>query len=143
LPEPESGKSFLNERSAKILVLTGSIVLAAFFIAAGYAHFKFAEFVENFIPAYIPFRAFWTYFCGVCLFAGGVGILIPQTQRLAAILSGVMVLGWFLLLHIPRLIANPNDPSDQLGLFESFAFVGVFFVLGRLAPSKKIIRMPV
>ena len=119
----------IDERWQKRLVLTGCYLLGVFFIAMGYAHFKFADFVIDFIPLYIPFHAFWTYFCGVCLFAGGVGLLLPQTRKWAALLSGIMVLGWFLLLHIPRFLANTHDASDRMGLCESFTFAGIFFVL--------------
>ena len=122
-----------GSRSDAILITIGVICLAAFFIAAGYAHFKFAEFVDTLIPAFIPLHRFWTYFCGVCLLAGGIGLLIPQTRRLAALLSGIMVLGWFLLLHIPRFLSNVNDASDRMGLFESFTFVGIFFVLAGIS----------
>jgi uncharacterized membrane protein YphA (DoxX/SURF4 family) len=126
-----------NERSNAVLITLGCIFLSAFFIACGYAHFKFVDFIESFIPSYIPFHVFWAYFCGICLFAGGVGLLIPQTRRLAALLSGVMVLGWFLLLHIPRFIANINDPSDRMGLCESFTLAGIFFVLAGILPGLK------
>ena len=126
-----------NDRSNAVLITTGSVFLAAFFIACGYAHFKFVDFIESFIPSYIPFHVFWAYFCGICLFAGGVGLLIPQTRRLAALLSGFMVLGWFLLLHIPRFIANTNDASDRMGLCESFTFAGIFFVLAGILPGLK------
>ena len=74
----------VNEMLSKTLVLAGCILLAAFFIACGYAHFKFAGFIDFFIPSYIPFHGFWTYFCAICLFAGGAGILIPATRRWAA-----------------------------------------------------------
>jgi uncharacterized membrane protein len=130
--------SFLHKASLrKRLVVTGCISLAVFFIACGYAHFKFAAFVIDFIPAYIPFHAFWTYFCGICLFAGGAGLLIPQTRKWAALLSGLMVFGWFLLLHIPRFLANTNDASDRMGLFESFTFAGIFFVLAGMHSGKE------
>ena len=116
-------------KTRRRLVMIGSVFLGIFFIAAGYAHFKFADFVINFIPSYIPFHAFWTYFTGVCLVAGGVGMMIPFTRSWAALLSGIMVLGWFLLLHIPRFIGNMKDTSDRLGLCESFAIAGICFVL--------------
>jgi uncharacterized membrane protein len=121
----------------KNFLAVGIILLAVFFIACGYAHFKFAEFVKDFIPAYIPFHNFWTYFCGICLFAGGVGLLIPQTRRWAALLSGLMIAGWFILLHIPRFITNLNDVSDRMGLCESFTFTGICFVLAGMSPGKK------
>lgn len=119
----------IKKRTVDLLLFIGTMLMALFFIAAGYAHFKWAEFVPTMIPSFIPFPVFWTYFCGILLIAGGIGILLPPTRKLAALLSGVMVLGWFLLLHIPRVIADPNNTSDRLGLFESFTFVGIFFVM--------------
>ena len=115
------------------LTWVGCILLAAFFIAAGYAHFKFDDFVKNYIPAYIPFRSFWTYFTAICLYAGGIGILIPQTRKWAALLSGVMVLGWFLLLHIPKVITDLNNVGEQFGLGESLTFAGMFLVLSGIS----------
>ncbi|MEP6747693.1 MAG: hypothetical protein ABJB86_08205 [Bacteroidota bacterium] len=118
------------------LVFAGTATLALFLVVCGYAHFKYAPFVDTLIPAYIPFHSFWTYFCGICLVAGGTGILLPATRRLASLLSGIMITGWFLLLHIPRFLANVNDTSDRLGVCESFAFAGIFFCLAAIFTSK-------
>lgn len=126
----------IKKKGTGNLLLIGTMLVASFFIAAGYAHFKWADFVPTLIPAFIPFPVFWTYFCGVCLIAGGIGILIDATRKLAALLSGMMVLGWFLLLHIPRFLADPSNMSDRLGLFESFAFVGIFFVMAGMFSRK-------
>jgi len=118
------------------LLLTGIFMLAAFLLICGYAHFKYAPFVDALIPAYIPFHSFWTYCCGICLFAGGTGLLIPVTRRSAALLSGTMIIGWFFLLHIPRFLADTSNKSDLLGVCESFAFAGIFFcVSGLLATT--------
>ena len=130
----------INQSMVKVLMITGVIMLAIFFVAGGYAHFKFADFVTNFIPEYIPLHKFWAYFCGVCLIAGGVGIIIPRTRKRAAILSGLMLSGWFVLLHIPRFLANTKDASDRLGLCESFTFAGIFFVLAGLVDDKRDTR---
>jgi uncharacterized membrane protein len=126
-----------NKILKKNFVVIGCILLAVFFIVGGYAHFKFAKFVNAFIPEYIPFHSFFTYFCGICLFAGGAGLLIPATKKWAALLSGIMIAGWFILLHIPRFFANTDDVSDRLGLFESFTFAGIFFVLAGVLAEKK------
>jgi uncharacterized membrane protein YphA (DoxX/SURF4 family) len=122
----------------KKVILIGCILIGAFLIAAGYAHFKFVDFIANgFMPKYIPYARFWALFCGVCLCAGGLGIIIPQTRRIAALLSGIMVLGWFFLVHIPRFVANVHDRSDRLGLCESFLISGIFFVLSGMHPKGK------
>lgn len=73
---PGSGNSFINNN----LVLTGCLFISLFFFWAGIAHFKFHEFVINFIPAYIPARAFWTYFCGIALLAGGIGLILRKQE---------------------------------------------------------------
>jgi len=119
----------ISIKTRRIFVNVGAVTLGIFFIIAAYAHVKFAEFVIDLIPAYIPFHFFWTYFTAACLLAGGIGVIIPFTRSLASLLSGIMVMGWFLLLHIPRFIANVNDAGDRMGLCESFTFAGAFFVL--------------
>jgi len=130
---------WVNARWENGILVTGTILLAVFLIACGYAHFKWAAGIQNFIPAYIPFRLFWTYFCGACLVAGGAGLLIPQTKSLAALLSGIMILGWFVLLHIPLLLANLNNQSNRMGLCESFIFSGILFALAGISSKKAFI----
>lgn len=116
------------------LILTGSIFLSLFFVICGIAHFKFDDFIINdFIPAYIPLHPFWTYFCGIALFIGGIGFIFKSTRKWAALLSGVMVLLWFFLLHIPRASATPKVYAEWMGVFESFTFGGIFFVLAGLS----------
>lgn len=122
-----------NRKIQDILIWAGSVFLAIFFIASGYAHFKFADFVKGFIPDYIPFHVFFTYFTALALIAGGIGVLIPVVRKWAALLSGIMLAGWFLLLHIPRFWTDPSNMSDRLGLCESFACAGIFFLLAAIS----------
>ncbi|HEY5967042.1 MAG TPA: hypothetical protein VIU35_03645 [Chitinophagaceae bacterium] len=127
-----------SPRSGKIFLAIGTIFLSMFFIISGFAHFKFDNFIiDSLMPSYIPFHPFWTYFCGIALIAGGIGIQIHPLRKIAALLVGIMIAGWFLLLHIPRFFANVNDPGDQMGLCESFAFAGIMFLLYGLFKVKK------
>jgi uncharacterized membrane protein len=132
------GNSFENE-----LILTGCIFLSLFFLICGIAHFKFDDFVKDLVPAYIGNRYIWTYFAAVALLAGGIGIIIKQTRKWAALLSGVMVLLWFVMLHIPRAINIPPYSStphygEWMGVFESFSFSGIFFVLAGQSSKEKL-----
>jgi|GEM_PF-2005582 len=122
--------------SNKMLLITGWVTMALWLLIAGVSHIRFNSFVQDFIPAYIPARAFWSYFTAVALLAGGVGLLINPLRRRAALLSGVMILLWFFLLHIPRTLANPGDTNEWLGVCESFIFSGMLFVLAALSPKK-------
>jgi uncharacterized membrane protein len=123
-----------HERSNKVQLTLNCILLALFFIISGFAHFKFDDFIINgFIPAYIPFHPFWTYFCGIALIAGGVGLLVKQTRKWAAALTGLMILLWFFLLHIPRASYTPHDYGEWMGVCESFTFSGILFTLAGLS----------
>jgi uncharacterized membrane protein len=106
----------------------GPYLLAAFLIVCGLQHFVYAPFVVGLVPEYMPARMFWTYFTGVALFAGGTGILIPRTSRLAATLSGVMIFLWVLMLHIPRAVSGPGHAFETAGVFEALALSGVAFL---------------
>lgn len=112
----------------------GKILLAIFLIVAGMQHFAYANFVKNLVPSWIPpGQLFWTYFCGVALMAGGVGMLVPRTARLAAVMSALMIFLWVLLLHIPRAFAGPNHANETAGVFEALAMSGAALLVAGTA----------
>ena len=114
----------------------GRVVLGGFMISSGIQHFLFPQFVKTLVPEWIPpGQVFWTYFSAVALIAGGAGLLVPRTTRLAAQLSGLMIFLWVLLLHIPRALQAP-DPAqlrnEWTAVFEALAFSGIAFALTRV-----------
>lgn len=111
------------------LVWTARGCFAVFLVACGIQHFLYAGFVATLVPTWIPGAVFWTYGAGGLLIAGGLGLLVPRVAALAALLVGVMILLWFLLLHVPRTIALPDSRTDWLALFESLGFSGIGFLL--------------
>lgn len=60
------------------------ILLGLFFIAAGLNHFIHPDFYVRMIPGWLPVHADLVRVSGICEIAGGIGVLIPQTRRLAA-----------------------------------------------------------
>lgn len=107
-------------------ITLGRICLGLFLIIAGIQHFLYTEFVAGLIPGWFPGNAvFWTYFAGVALVAGGIGMFIPQTARLAALLSGMMIFSWFFLVHIAREIAGVGNGLVFGALLDS----GIAFVI--------------
>jgi uncharacterized membrane protein len=106
----------------------GRLFFAAFLILGGIQHFVYADFVMGLVPSWIPGARYWVYFTGIALIAGGTGILVPKTSRLAATMSGIMILLWVVLLHIPRAMAR-YDAGEIAGVFEALALSGVAFLL--------------
>lgn len=116
---------FMNLKSEFIIV--GRICLGVFLLVTGIQHFIFTPFVATLIPEWFPGDAiFWTYFAGVALMAGGIGLFIPQTAKWAALLSGLMVFSWLWIIHIPRIFVST---SDAIAVFEALAVSGIAFII--------------
>ncbi|HUG13330.1 MAG TPA: hypothetical protein VMM36_20105 [Opitutaceae bacterium] len=121
--------------SSKRSLLIATALLAVFLIICGVQHFFYAGFVDTLVPAWIPPGSrFWTYFTGVALIAGGVGLLLRGTVRAAALLSAAMVFLWVLLLHIPRALSEANQASELAGVFEALAISGVALLIAGSSP---------
>jgi uncharacterized membrane protein len=107
------------------------VLLGAFLISSGIQHFLFVPFVATLVPSWIPGPRFWTYFAGIALIAGGLGLMLPWTARLAGSLSGLMIFLWFVMLHIPRALAAADAVSrrnEWTAVFEALAMSGIALV---------------
>ena len=78
----------------------------------GLSHWAYAQFTADMIPGFIPAHLFWAYFTGACHIAAGVAILTNVLARVAAVLFAVMVSGFVLLLHLPRVIGDPGSRNE-------------------------------
>ncbi len=87
------------------------------------------------IPPWMPWRLFWTYFVGIALLAAAVSFALNRYVRLAATLLGIMFLLFVLLIHLPNVIANPNQRATWAVLLRDLSFGGGAWALagGRLA----------
>lgn len=142
-PGSETSQDFPFETRLNVwraFIELGRFCLGLFLLLTGIQHFMFTEFVASLIPEWFPGDAVaWTYFAGVALIAGGIGLFVPRSARLAALLSGLMVFSWFWIVHIPRAF---GAVTDSIAVFEALAVSGLAFVLAgaagrslRLSPS--------
>lgn len=60
-------------------------ILAAFFIFAGANHFRIPELYLTMMPPWLPAHELLNNISGIAEIAGGIGILINKTRKLAAI----------------------------------------------------------
>ncbi len=137
LPAEGSTSSLL--RLLEKLIPLGKYFLALTLVVFGTEHFVYAGFVEMLVPGWIPGHPFWTYFAGTALIAAGIGIMFNIKRRLAALLLGVMIFAWFLILHIPRAIADPHsgNGNEWTSVFEALAFSSIAFLLAGKKAAKE------
>jgi uncharacterized membrane protein len=102
--------------------------LGVFLAYCGLSHFPYAKYVASLIPPWIPAHMFWTYFAAIALIAGGVGVNVPRTARLAATLSGIMLFSWVFLVHIPLAIRT-RDVGEVSRGFQALSDSAVAFML--------------
>lgn len=97
---------------ARRAMLVGRFAFGACLPVFGLSHFAYAQFTADMIPAFIPAHLFFAYLCGAGHVAAGVAILANVLTRVAAIAFAAMVSGFVLLLHIPRVIADPGNRTE-------------------------------
>jgi uncharacterized membrane protein len=127
--------AWLTPARARLLRTIGRCSLGAFFALAGVQHYMFAQFVQTLVPTWIPGAMFWTYFAGAALIAGGVGLMVPLTARLAALMTGLMVFTWLLVLHIPRGLTM-NNQNEWTAVIEALAISGI--ALSLIGPARRL-----
>jgi len=80
----------------------------------GAAHFVYADFTAQMIPAFVPFHLPFAYITGCGHLLAGLAIISGIMARLAATLEAVMMSIFVLLVHIPMLVAGPAPQALQI-----------------------------
>jgi hypothetical protein len=123
----------------------GAILFAIPIISFGILHFLLTEEASTLIPSWIPGHIFWTYFAGIALIGSGIAIIFKIKTGLIAFLLGSMILIWFIILHIPRVLISPAaDRGDEIvSAFLALAYSAIAFVIAGVSiqQEKNLIRI--
>lgn len=77
-------------------------------IVFGTSEFVYAGFTAAMVPAWLPpSQLVWTYITGAAQIAAGLAVVTGIQARLAALLLTAMYLIFGLIVHLPRVIADP------------------------------------
>ena len=121
------------------LIALGPILFSIPIISFGIFHFLYAKDVADYVPAWVPARLFWAYFCGAALIGSGLAIILKIKSVQAATLLGIMIFIWVIILHIPRVVVSPVAymGSEVTSALIALAYSGIAFVIA--GTTKKII----
>lgn len=118
-----------REAGRENLVRIARIAFALCLPVFGVAHFLYADFTATMVPAWLGPQLFWAYFTGVGHVAGGVSILTGILPRLGAALFALMVSCFVVLLHIPRVAADPGNRFEWTMLCIALAITGAAWTI--------------
>jgi uncharacterized membrane protein YphA (DoxX/SURF4 family) len=93
------------------LVLFGPLAFAVAMAIFGGDHLVAARFIAMGIPSWIPGHLFWAYFVGIALITAGLSLATRIRPRLAALMLGIMIFLFVLILHIPEIFSLPHDKT--------------------------------
>ena len=100
----------------------------------GLAHFNYIDFTATFVPAWIPPNTvFWAWATGAGHFAAGLALVSGYQARLAVTLHAAMMGSFVLLVHAPRVIANPEKHEEWIMLAISSSLTGSAVLLRKYA----------
>ena len=104
-------------------------------MGCGASHFVYADFAAQMIPEWIPGRLFFTYLTGVGHIAAGVSLITGVMMRVSTALLCFMLACFVVLLHLPRVLANPGSRLEWTMMFVAILFNGAAWVIASLVRS--------
>jgi uncharacterized membrane protein len=81
------------------------------------------------LPAWLATRPLLGVLSGALLIAAGAGLVVNRLASLAARCLGAFLLSWLVLLHLPRLVAQPRNGGFWVVAFEVVAICAVAWML--------------
>ena len=89
----------------------GRVAMGCLYVLAGVGHFVATRVYMGILPDYLPAHRALVLISGVAEIAGGVGVLVPQTRRVAA--WGIIVL---LVAVMPANVWMVQHPERYPGI---------------------------
>jgi len=115
----------------------GAAVFAIGLAAIAARNFIATDFVTELqpVPASIPGRSMLAYLNGALLLAATASVALNFRVRVAAMFTTLLLAIWFVMLHVPRVIAHPNAGNAWTPALEIFAMAGAALMLTALASA--------
>ena len=122
------------------IIPLGRIFFSTTMILYGCSHFVYTAYVSPLVPAWFGAPVFWTYFGGVALIGSGIAIILKIWIKPVAFLLAIMLLLWFIFLHVPNALTHPylNNGNEVVSAFDALMFCGIALVIASTNNSKEI-----
>ena len=120
-----------NSRPA--LLLAARLLAGVSAIVFGLAHFNYIDFTASMVPGWIPYKTFWAGATGAGHLAAGLALVSGVKARLGAACEAAMMGSFVVLLHLPRVIAAPDQHVEWIMLAVSSMLTGAALLVRKYA----------
>jgi uncharacterized membrane protein len=111
------------------MIVLGRVLFAAPMAVFGTEHFVLTDDIARLVPSWMPGHLFWTYLTGTGLIAAALSIVVRKHSGLAAMLLGVMLFSFALLIWLPQTVATAGNRFALAVLLREIAFGSGSFAL--------------
>ena len=119
--------------SRRVLLMAARLLAGASAIVFGFAHFNYIDFTASMVPGWIPYKTFWAWATGAGHLATGLALISGISSRLAAGCEAAMMGSFVLLLHLPRVVAAPDQHVEWIMLGVSTMLTGAALLVRKYA----------
>lgn len=109
----------------------GKLFLAISIIAIGIVHIVSGHFPVGLLPvaASVPAKQTLAYLTGSLMIVAGILALVKKYAAYGAFLAALLFLLALLLIHVPKVLAEPNNPSEWAAAIEVTCILGGTLIL--------------
>lgn len=120
----------VGEARAAAIMRIGRPLFGLCVVVFGTSELVYSAFTASLVPAWLPpSQMLWTYLTGAAQIAAGLAILSGVQARLAAILLTFMYLIFGLIVHLPRVIADPSGAGTWAENGVNLVLAGAAWIL--------------
>jgi len=115
------------------MLLVARVLAGVSAMVFGFAHFNYIDFTASMVPGWIPYKTFWAWATGAGHLAAGLALVSGVRARLAAGCEAAMMGSFVVLLHLPRVIAAPDQHVEWIMLGVSTMLTGAALLVRKYA----------
>jgi uncharacterized membrane protein len=125
--------SAITSSSRPTLLLVARVMAGVSAMVFGFAHFNYIDFTASMVPGWIPYKTFWAWATGAGHLAAGVALVSGIKARLGVTCEAAMMGSFVVLLHLPRVIAAPDQHVEWIMLGISGMLTGAALLVRKYA----------
>lgn len=118
-------------RTGRATAIAACLSSASALLFFGFVHLSNPAGIGGLIPQWISGAEYWPYVTGLLLVAAGIGMLTRKLSSASAMMIAAMFSSWIIVLHLERLLLEPNSMFEWNFALTALALAGAVLASAR------------